>query len=568
MGPIAARLKWIRLGPCLLVPLLYATAHASIYRVGSDPACTHATLEAAIATAEANGAEIDEIRLPAGALDPLSAPLLIDGHSLLLWGGFADCSATAPTARTSVTGPAGVLRVHGDTATPVEVTVRGMDFTAQNRRVLDLDSVATLRLDDTSVIGGWAGPQDDAQFGGGVRVQGADATLILGGNARVSGNRAIAGGGGYCRGGHVYLEHGSSIDSNLSEGQGGGVYLDGCTFTDASGGAARPGGGYFGITDNTATGNGGGVYAANGAMLEILGTDDLTLIAGNTANNGAGLYLAGAGSAAELVNTAIEGNQASGVGGGLYVRDRASLEMGRYSVDCPGEIFCSRLRENRATRGSAVAADGVAQVKVLQTDIRHNPVSGSAGGAAIDARGENDATTPPTPTLVLLESVVLFDHAPAPASYAEAGALVRAAYVSTLSNGSAIALGEGGHAHLFSSVVQDAVFVMPPSGNATRFVDCVTAKEIASIPPEFDGIEALDDPAALYKSPSTGDLRQRPRARSIDRCDTFFYAPTTRDIFGFLRGLDVPSVQWSPSFGPIDQGAMEAPWLFADDFDP
>jgi hypothetical protein len=399
-------------------------------------------------------------------------------------------------------------------------------------------------------------------------VQGANAVLILGSAGRITANHAIGGGGGvYCSGARVQLEHGSSIDGNASDGHGGGVYLDGCTFSDTTGGAARPGGGNFGITDNTALGNGGGLYGVNGAALEIIGTTDLTLIAGNTAANGAGLYLAGAASNTVLVNSAIEGNSATGFGGGMYVRDHALLEMVRYTMDCPGEVFCSRLRNNSAARGSAIAVDGAAQALILQTDIRHNPITGGAGGAAIDARGADSSTNPPKPTYVLLESVVLFDHAPAPASFTTAGALLRAAFVSTLGNGGAFALGDGGRVSTFSSVIQDDVFLLPASGSTTRFADCVTVKEQASIPEGFDGIEVLDNPAALYKSPATGDLRQRPHARSIDRCDTFFYPPTTRDVLGFTRGFDVPSVHWSPSFGNIDQGAMEAPWLFADDFD-
>jgi len=542
-------------------------AHAAVYRVGNDPGCSHATLAAAMATAASNDQDANTIYLPAGTLAALPAPLLIDGRSLQLIGGFADCSAAAPSGRTAIAGPAGVLHVRGATAVPFAVTLRGLDLTAQSARVLDHDGTAALRLDDTTVSGGRAGPQDGDQFGGGIRVRGTNATLILGAGTRVFDNDAVAGGGGvYCFGAHLQLESGSSIDTNTSY-DGGGVYLDGCTFNDASGGAPRPSAGNFGITNNAALHSGGGVYAVNGSALQILGTADLTLVAGNIATNGGGVYLAGSSSTTILVNSSVENNSASSVGGGLYVRDHANLQMARDTAGCPGERFCSQLHENRAARGSAIAVDGAARALILQTDIRHNPVTGNAGGAAIDVRGADNTANPPSPSYVLLESVMLLNHAPAPATFAAQGAWLRAALVSTLNNNAAFVLGDGGRISTYSSVIQDTVFVMPPSGNATRFADCITAKEIASIPPGLDGIEALDNPAALYKSPDTGDLRQRPRARSIDRCDTFFYTPTTRDVFGQLRGQDVPSVHWSPSFGNIDRGATEAPWLFADDFD-
>jgi hypothetical protein len=247
-------------------------------------------------------------------------------------------------------------------------------------------------------------------------------------------------------------------------------------------------------------------------------------------------------------------------GGGLYITAGAGFSLGRYSADCSGEQFCAGLDANRASSGSAAYVDSGTSVSLKQLEIRSNVAD--SGGAALDARGAN--------TVLLLEGAVLYDHAPQPAGRAEAGAWLRAAFVSTYANGGAFSLGADGSVSVYSSVVQDDVFLPPPSGNYTLFADCVIAKEIASIPvvaQDLDGIEQLDDPAALYKRPDVGDLRPRPQARSIDRCDTFRYTPTTLDVFGFARGFNVPSVSNPPAFGPIDQGAIEAPWIFAADFD-
>lgn len=315
------------------------------------------------------------------------------------------------------------------------------------------------------------------------------------------------------------------------------------------------------IHNNVATNRGGGIFVDAGATLSFSGTREPARLQDNTAAIGGGLAADGTSTTVELVNAMVSGNTASERGGGLDVANGATLTMGRLSADCPGEPICSYLVSNHADApgavGAGASARGGASLKIQQSELRDN--TAADGGAAVDARDAD--------TLAVIEGVFLLGHAPRPATYSASGAWLRAAYVSSYANsGGLFALGDGGRASVYSSVIQDTVFVLPQSGTATRFADCVTVKEATSIPPGLDLIDVQDDPVALFRNPVAGDLRPRPHAPSIDRCDDFYYSPTTLDVYGFARGFDVPSESTSPSFGTLDQGAVEASWLFADEF--
>jgi hypothetical protein len=530
---------------------------AAIFTVGADASCTYHSVQQAIAGANANGAGSDEIRLPAGEIT-LGARLTVSGQSLQLVGGFTSCLDAAPSSTTQLSASSGVLGVHGFDGAPIAVGLQHLAMSTLSDRVVDVDGPVALTVLDSKISGGAASGAGESGDGGGLRLRGANVLVALGTGTLVQGNHADGRGGGvYCDGGaSVLLDVGSSIDGNQSGGDGGGLYADHCNVEDDSGGAAFPGANFAGLVNNTAGGNGGGAFLSSVA-LSGEGTADLDRIAGNHATAGGGLYVTGGDSTAFLANFVLENNSADDKGGALFVTQQAVLNFGRDSSQCPGAVYCARIDGNSAPTGSALYADAGAQTKLQQIAIRANPPG--LGGAAIDSRDAN--------TLTLLEGAVLYGHAPRPATHTQGTAWLRAAYVSSYANGGAFDLGVDGHVSVYSSVIQDNVFLLPPSGNTTLFADCDVVKEDSSFPAGLDGIEVLDNPTALFKNPGTGDLRPRPQSPAIDRCDTFFYSPTTLDVFGFARGFDVPSVFNDGSFGNIDSGAIEAPWIFAADFD-
>lgn len=545
----------------VLVLARSAPGFAATFTVGADPACTHATLAQAVAAAAANGPAHDEIRLVAAPGLMLAAPLVIDQQSLAIIGGYATCDAAEPTGTTSYALLAGDgFMVHGgniDNGHEVSLSRIALVGEAGAKRLLAIDGFVAVTLDQADLSGG------HAVDGAGIHLV-SPAKLSLETDARIHHNVASNNGGGiYCGfAAKIALGLATSIDANTAGAAGGGAYLDGCTLTATTGGAERTIGGHYGITANTAGVAGGGVYGINGALVVLQGTLDPARLSENTADSGGGLALDGAATTAALANALVTANSATIRGGGFDLVNGAQLLMGRSTADCPGEQFCSRLIDNHADApgaiGGGASARGGANLKLQQTEMRGN--TAADGGAAVDARD--------TDTLAVIEGAFLFGHVLRPATYSGAGAWLRAAYVSSYANsGGAFGLGDGGRTSVYSSVIQDEVFILPMNGTTTRFADCVTVKEADSIPPGLDIVEVRDDPAALFRNPASGDLRPRPHASSIDRCDTFAYVPTTLDVYGFARGFDVPSESTSPSFGPLDQGAVEAPWLFADDFE-
>ena len=141
---------------------------------------------------------------------------------------------------------------------------------------------------------------------GGVYVVGG--TCTIGENTVISGNTASSSGAGVHIDGGTCNIYGTVTDNTAryANGHGGGVYI--------SAGECNI---YGTVTKNTATANGGGVYAAGGTCT-IYGS-----IEENTAVNGGGVYVA-PGAQVYTRNTSsglssITNNTASGNGGGLYL---------------------------------------------------------------------------------------------------------------------------------------------------------------------------------------------------------------------------------------------------------
>jgi uncharacterized repeat protein (TIGR02543 family) len=134
-------------------------------------------------------------------------------------------------------------------------------------------------------------------------------------------------------GGTLVMNDGSKISGNSNtSGTGGGVYMNGGTFTmtggTISGNTASNGGGVYAtgtwtmsggtISGNTAYNYGGGVYAYNTFMMSG-GT-----ISNNTAYYGGGVY---ASNTFMMSGGAISGNSVSNLGGGVYVESSSTFTM-------------------------------------------------------------------------------------------------------------------------------------------------------------------------------------------------------------------------------------------------
>jgi len=192
-------------------------------------------------------------------------------------------------------------------------------------------------------------------------------------------NNASDGGGLYSSSTQI---RGASFFGNDAAGDGGGLYANVVDVQDArftNNEAGQHGGGLFfdglftetssTITDstfegNTAAGNGGAIYAS---LVETQLEIDRSRVVSNNAQSGGGVYLqtssfGGLGTVAYVRNTEISGNEANGLGGGIYSAnfeeiipvDPDDLSLGFISTRGTTQVSQSTISNNTALNGGGM----------------------------------------------------------------------------------------------------------------------------------------------------------------------------------------------------------------------
>lgn len=211
--------------------------------------------------------------------------------------------------------------------------------------------------------------------GGGIAAKLSTVTLD---DTTVENNQAVNGGGLFHLGiavpGSLTLQNGSIIQNNTASSMGGGLFLWGnvglkSDNSEISGNKALYGAGIAAsqytanfaspkleLVDTKVNNNGdastvmgGGIYAAQGVVLNAKNTKFLD----NTAKSGGGILL-WSNSSADLNNSEVSGNKATGDGGGVYIWDSTcSITASN------GTVF----RENSASNGGGILNNGVLTLK-------------------------------------------------------------------------------------------------------------------------------------------------------------------------------------------------------------
>lgn len=229
--------------------------------------------------------------------------------------------------------------------------------------------------------------------GGGIAAKLSTVTLD---DTTVENNQAVNGGGLFHQGlavpGSLTLQNGSIIRNNTASSMGGGLFLWGnvglkSDNSEISGNKALYGAGIAAsqytanfaspkleLVDTKVNNNGdastvmgGGIYAASGVTV----TSKNTKFLGNTAKSGGGilLYL---NSSADLNNSEVSGNKATGNSGGVYVFDATC------SVTASnGTVF----RENSGYRGGGIFSSG-GTVTVEDSTFEKNTATDDGGAIA------------------------------------------------------------------------------------------------------------------------------------------------------------------------------------------
>lgn len=257
---------------------------------------------------------------------------------------------------------------------------------------------------ESGIIGAEDSGNTAQSYGGGVYVDNSGNFEMNGGI--ISYNTALNGAGVYVRGGRITLDFTfdnenllNSINNNTASGNGGGLYVESGNVDFVNGGillnTAENGGGVYiaggavtmdgsdsiAIGYNTATNSGGGVYMSGGRLVMQSG-----LVASNEAVNGAGIYMTGAATQLTVAGGTIGGsfngdsvpNVASGKGASVYV------DGGTFTLTGDGVISTNIPQEDSDAVGNVYLAGGT-------FNMTGGEISGStfANGGALYMTGGN-----------------------------------------------------------------------------------------------------------------------------------------------------------------------------------
>jgi hypothetical protein len=471
--------------PPLLPPLLAALAFTAggpasgaVYTVGADGACTHSNLQAALLSA-AFTAAADEIRLAANLAYDNQVVHLTNWNAgssgaLTIAGGYVDCGATGISGTTIVDGTNGapVFEIDTTGAETCVVTLRNLDIQGSGEQGVLVEGNSTVLVQNSDIH-----DNDD----GGVAVH-AFSVVTIDRFSSIRGNSTPALGGGLrCVGGEVHLAAvvGTAAEPNVAVG-GGGIYATANCELFLEDGAN--------VSHNQAT-SGGGLYALNGAQVTATGAARGVSIGHNVAfANGGGVHANGPDTDVVLENVDVRDNDADDYGGGLYAVNGAQIEMRRDAGPCASPTACSRLLANSAGGGfggAGLAEDG-GILNVYQTRVE-----GSVGSSVLAALGTGAAVSVEGVAFVgnVAGSLVsLGDSATGRVAYVSANANGP----SPSTPAAPLTLGTGTSATLATSIFwPNGPFSVSPSASLAG-ADCLIVSDPTGLPGGGDVVTVVD----------------------------------------------------------------------------
>jgi hypothetical protein len=212
---------------CLLLAALLAApaAQALVLRVGSDAACSHASLQAAL-TALQSQSGLHSVLISKGTYavpDGMVYTPSVTQTGVFLEGGYDSCSSGLSGDPTLDADRAVFNGNGGSPRSVLDLRLNGRVGTFQMRRIV--------------LTGGDATGTGVNAYGGGLAIRGG-SSVLLGRGLSIRGNNAVDGGGVVLTGSTVtvseplarvdlFLTEGAEISSNIATGSGGGLYCGG-----------------------------------------------------------------------------------------------------------------------------------------------------------------------------------------------------------------------------------------------------------------------------------------------------------------------------------------------------
>lgn len=566
--------------------LVSNSIYATYITVGTD-SCDETTIQAAINTAGINPG-IDEIRVATNGT--YNESIIINAQSLTIRGGYIDCASavdenpTSRTGKTRITGVANVgkpvIRITGQTSLndivldALEITGGTASFGTDNSGggIAIYNSYSQVDIVNTEIF------SNSGTTGGGLSVLessfGFSHVNLT--DTKIYSNNALSGGGVYCveDSGSIVFDGDSGVFlNNATLGKGGGAYISGkCAFrmysgTDGSGGAFD----FRGIMANSATSEGGGIYANSAAQVTLYGhkncasvpcigddTNPVSLVSNHSDTNGGGAFINGVNTTLKIYAGLVSGNTADGNGGAIYVDNLAEFLTERLAAECWSAEHCNYYTNNKA--GTSTGKGGMLYNQISTVDIRHAVIEGNRAdiGTVIAATG--------SPTNTSIKSSIIHNNGNNGLdSYSDqhvfsllSGARISLAHTTIADNNATeavfnIASTSIGGSDIFASIVNDSSTgpVFAASQTSDIVVTCGMFHELNSNPGSelsstVDNAEFVDN--------TNGDYHLSASSPAIDACDDLL-GSNYKDIDFQSFGFNYPDVA---TFGQYDIGADEA----------
>ncbi|MGA9420720.1 MAG: hypothetical protein WBW61_00015 [Rhodanobacteraceae bacterium] len=531
-----------------------AAATLTTIWVGAGAQCDTSSLVLAITEASTAGGDNTRINLANDQSYPGFSNLALVNINVEIDGGYAHCRDTAPNGITAIVGRSdGNVMSMSSANGSRQVTLRDLDIHGGDNAGagggLRISGGVNAVLDNVHIH------DNDALAGGGIYIAANGDTrpsLLVTGNSFVSDNTSTYDGAGIdCTLSDIVLG-GANVNTNRTgeTGDGGGIYLAGCTMQSA-GSTSRAN-----IFSNNVARRGGAIYADTGSTVDLGQSGGLVRINANEATSaGGGLFLSGAATRITVAATRISENASDGTGsgilagGGVFVTNGALFELDRGDRDevCSGPSPCAELVSNQASAGSEAYAFDGGRVRLNNCEIDN---SGFDAESVLGGNGNGSSIT--------LNGVLMDRLVAMAAVRLESGAVAIGSNLTVAGNdvGSDFFLnGPNTSLNLQNSIVWDSPAIAV-EGSGSVFSLNNNSFDPATLP-------GLDfDPG--FADPDHHDFHPRVDSPDVDAYTPMAYVPSF-DLDGNPRPFDLPVDHG----GIFDRGAYElGDEIFADGFDP
>jgi len=573
-----AAARWSRIVIAATLGITSTASHAfSVFTVGTDGACSHTTIQAAIAAAAAEPGP--NTIFVTNELSYAHQEIIINDQELNLIGGHDTCTSTGPGANlTTISAADGhsVIAIGGTSNVYLAgFVLTGANLSSANRGGgIYFGGVGSLELAGMAVTANSAG------YGGGIAMNPSGPSTLTLLSTVVNLNTALNNGGGLrIEGPTTFVTDGATfITTNHALGQddtafGGGVLVVGpATATINSS-----------VNNNTAA-YGGGIAvlghdgdAASASLYSVNAASPVSVYGNSASANGGGVYLKSSGSGALAVacaqdfsfqfnsaqsGAAIYADVNNGHGSAVELNGPFYCAIPSGAVPCAEGVSCNEIVDNvsqdtngNSTAGATVLIESGGEFSGLRFAARRNH-----GGSLIQFVADTGTSPGGVGDDVYLYDCLLADNVAsgspgtlieASGGHAQTQLLVKNCTIANNQLDAASVI----HAGVDFAIVTDSIVYQPASQATLDFSGAAdhltTAYVLSNETGSLGGGTGISQGAPTFVDAANHDYHLARTSLGVD------YAPAQAgmDLDGLPRTIDLSDI--TDTFGPLDLGAYE-----------